>query len=165
MSIYIEKETEATLDFDFEQLINDVILYTEDFEGLDYEAEVNVILTDNEGICEVNRECRGIDAPTDVLSFPMLDYEAAGDFGVIHEEDDSQFNPDTGELLLGDIMISLDRVKSQAEESGHSRQREMAFLIVHSMLHLFGYDHIAEDERELMEEKQRSILDGLNITR
>ena len=99
-------------------------------------------LTDNEGIHAINKEYRQIDRPTDVLSFPMLSYETPGDFSFLSDENEDDFNPDTGEVMLGDIIISVDKVKEQALEYGHSEKREFAFLITHSMLHLFGYDHM-----------------------
>ena len=109
-------------------------------------------------------EQRQIDRATDVLSFPMVDYECPGEFDFLEERDDC-FNPETGELVLGDIVISKEKVVSQAEEFGHSLKREFAFLIAHSMLHLSGYDHIEEDERLEMEEKQRELMNKLNILR
>ena len=129
------------------------------------EAEVNLTLTDNEGIHEINRMYRQIDAPTDVLSFPMLSYEQAGDFSALEEDYEDNFNPDTGEIMLGDIVISVDRVREQAAAYGHSERREFAFLIVHSMLHLFGYDHMTPEDAAVMEPKQRQILEEMNISR
>ena len=126
----------------------------------DYEA-----LADNEGIHEINRMYRQIDAPTDVLSFPMLSYEQAGDFSALEEDYEDNFNPDTGEIMLGDIVISVDRVREQAAAYGHSERREFAFLIVHSMLHLFGYDHMTPEDAAVMEPKQRQILEEMNISR
>ena len=117
-----------------------------------------MILTDNDAIQEINRDYRQIDAPTDVLSFPMVDYEQEADFSHLEEAAEDYFNPETGELVLGDIIISVEKVMKQAESYGHSRERELAFLIAHSMLHLCGYDHMEEDERLVMEEKQREIL-------
>ena len=95
----------------------------------------------------------------------MLSYETPGDFSFLMDENDDDFNPDTGEAILGDIIISVDKVREQAEEYGHSELREFAFLITHSMLHLFGYDHMEPEEAEVMENKQRQILDELSITR
>jgi probable rRNA maturation factor len=126
---------------------------------------VNLTLTDNEGIHEINRMYRQIDAPTDVLSFPMLSYEQAGDFSALEEDYEDNFNPDTGEIMLGDIVISVDRVREQAAAYGHSERREFAFLIVHSMLHLFGYDHMTPEDAAVMEPKQRQILEEMNISR
>ena len=105
-----------------------------------------------------------IDNPTDVLSFPMLSYETAGDFSKL-EDDDTNFNPDTGEIMLGDIIISVDKVVEQAGNYGHSTEREFAFLILHSMLHLFGYDHMTPEDAAVMEEKQRNILEKMQILR
>lgn len=164
MTIQIEWELEKEPDFDYEELIKRVITASLDAEGCPYEAEVNVVLTDNEEIHRVNKEFRDIDRPTDVLSFPMVEYEKPGEFDFL-EEMDACFHPETGELLLGDIMISVERAMEQAEEYGHSLEREIAFLTAHSVLHLCGYDHIEEEERQVMEEKQRAILEQLGITR
>ena len=125
---------------------------------------MNLLLTMNKEIQEMNAEFRHIDRATDVLSFPMIDYEKAGEFAFL-EEDDSYFNCDTGELMLGDIVISKEKVIAQAEEYGHTIKREYAFLIAHSMLHLLGYDHMEEQERLEMERKQKEILEQLGITR
>ena len=113
----------------------------------------------------MNREHRGIDRATDVLSFPMLEFGIPGDFTGIDEEMSDVFDPETGELMLGDIVISADKVMAQAEEYGHSPKREYAFLIAHSMLHLCGYDHMEDGERKEMEQKQREILEKINILR
>lgn len=95
----------------------------------------------------------------------MVDYAAPADFSVVEDCVEEYFNPETGELLLGDIVISVDKVIEQAESYGHSQKRELAFLTAHSMLHLFGYDHIKEAERLVMEKKQREILSNLRIGR
>ena len=160
MSIYIEKETEYQLEIDCEKIIKEVILGALDYMNCPYESEVNVVLTDNMGIHEVNKEFRQIDRPTDVLSFPFIEYEKEGDFSVIDEEDgvEEYFNLETGELMLGDIMISLEKVEEQAKAYGHSEERELAFLTAHSMLHLFGFDHMEEEERIRMEQLQEEIL-------
>lgn len=165
MSFYIEKECEVSFDFDEEELAKQIIDYAIEYMNFPYEAEVNLTLTDNNGIHEINKEYRQIDRPTDVLSFPLLSYETPGDFSFLEEENDDDFNPDTGEAMLGDIIISVDKVKEQAAEYGHSQKREYAFLIVHSMLHLFGFDHMTEEDAAVMEEKQRLILSDLNILR
>ena len=149
----------------YREIIEDTGLAALDYEGCPYEAEVNVILTDNDAIQEINREHRQIDAPTDVLSFPMVDYESPSDFDHVEEAVEDYFNPETGELMLGDIVISVDKVEEQAEKYGHSRTRELAFLTAHSMLHLFGYDHMEDGERLVMEEKQKEILETRGYTR
>ena len=107
------------------------------------------IFTDNEEIRKVNAEFRLIDSPTDVLSFPMIPFEKPADYSVIDDQDE-YFDLDTDELLLGDVMISVDRVYSQAQEYGHSIEREFSFLFAHSMLHLRGYDHMTPEELSLI---------------
>ena len=134
-------------------------------ENCPYETQVNVVLTDNSGIREMNRECRGIDRETDVLSFPNVDFEQEGVFDIDEDREADYFDPDTGELMLGDILISVDKVMEQAQNYGHSVRREFAFLVAHSMLHLCGYDHMEEAEAKVMERKQDEILAGLGITR
>lgn len=163
MTVYIENEQAKEISFDYEQLLHKIIPFTMEFENCPYEAEVSVVITDDEAIRETNREFRNIDRATDVLSFPMCIYQTPGAFEALEEQD--VFHPETGELLLGDIMISYDHVQKQAEAFGHSEVREFAFLTVHSMLHLFGYDHETEAERSVMEEKQALILDALGIKR
>lgn len=165
MSLNLEYETNKKLDIDYEAIINQVVEKSLDVENCPYEVELNVILTDNEGIKEINQEYRGVDAPTDVLSFPLIDYVTPSDFSHVEEEADSYFNPETGELLLGDIIISVEKVLSQAEEYGHSPKRELAFLVAHSMMHLFGYDHMEDEERLVMEKKQEYVLNELKISR
>ncbi|SHO50212.1 rRNA maturation RNase YbeY [Anaerocolumna xylanovorans] len=165
MTLNFEYETDIKLDLDYESLIHKVVEKALDTENCPYEVELNVILTDNKEIQAINKEYRQIDAPTDVLSFPMVDYGIPADFSHLEEEADDCFNPETGELLLGDIIVSVEKVIGQAIEYGHSKERELGFLVAHSMLHLFGYDHMEEEERTVMEEKQREILDGLQITR
>lgn len=167
MTILMEKETDEAIDFEYEEAMEQVIAQAAEQEGCPYEFEVNLTLTDNEGIRELNREFRQLDVPTDVLSFPMVDYEKPGDFSHLEGEEAavSYFHPETGELLLGDIVISVERAKEQAEEYGHSLKREICFLTAHSMLHLFGYDHMIEEERKIMEQKQESVLHSLGIVR
>ena len=165
MTLNFEEEVTVPFDFEYESLAREVISFTLDHENCPYESEVNLTLTDNDGIHEINKMYRQIDRPTDVLSFPMLSYEAAGDFSKLEDDYDDNFNPDTGEIMLGDIVISVDKVLEQAESYGHTPRREYAFLIVHSMLHLFGYDHMTPEEAAQMEAKQRQILEEMNITR
>ena len=164
MTVTIENETGRDFPFDLEEVLRLVITEALKHEACPYETEVNVVITDNAGIREINREYRGIDAATDVLSFPMAEYPAPADFSELSEDPDL-FEPDSGELILGDIMISAERAEEQAEEYGHSLKREMAFLTAHSMLHLMGYDHMSDDERVVMEERQEEILQALGITR
>lgn len=165
MSFILEAEVEVPFTFDYEELAQRVVNHCLDYAAFPYEAEVNLTLTDNEGIHAINKEFREIDRPTDVLSFPMLSYETPGDFAFLDEEEGDDFNPDTGEALLGDIVISVEKVFEQAENYGHSVEREYAFLITHSMLHLFGYDHMTEEDAAVMEAKQTEILNQMNILR
>lgn len=164
MSIILENEYKGTIDIPYEKIAKEVIEAAQDYVKCPYECEVNVLLTDNQEIHRINKEQRDIDRPTDVLSFPMAEYEVPADFSHI-EEDMMMFNPENGELFLGDIVISMDKVYEQAEAYGHGREREYAFLIAHSMLHLFGYDHMEEDERKEMEQKQEEILTKTRYTR
>lgn len=165
MTITIEEEAKIPFSFDYKELTERVINGALDYIECPYEAEVNVLFTDNASIQEINRENREIDAPTDVLSFPIAEYPVPGDFDTLEEEQPEVFHPETGELMLGDIVISVERVLSQAEEFGHSEERELGFLLAHSVLHLCGYDHMEEEERLVMEEKQRQIMDALKIYR
>lgn len=164
MTLFIEEEGNVTLPFDVREVAELAVKTALEYEGCPYEAEVNLLLTTDEEIHKMNLEYRQIDRATDVLSFPMLEYEAPGDFSGMEEAGDA-FDPESGELMLGDIVISKDRVLAQAEQYGHSVKREYAFLIAHSMLHLFGYDHMEENEREVMEERQRGIMEKAGILR
>lgn len=132
---------------DLEKLIETVIEKSFEYENVE-PRNVSVLICDNDEIKKLNGQFRDIDSPTDVLSFPMYD-------------EDGELDSDE----LGDIVISLERAAAQAEEFGHSLRREVAFLTAHSMLHLFGYDHIDDSEREEMFEKQEEILAQLGITR
>ena len=165
MTSYVENETEVLFDFDVQEILDVVMTEVLDMEKCPYEAQVNLLLTDNEGIRGYNKEYRGIDNPTDVLSFPMIEFEKEADFSVVEETQAAYFEPDSGELMLGDIIISVDKVMEQAEKFGHSQKREFAFLTAHSLLHLCGYDHMTEEEAGVMEEKQEAVLSKLGITR
>ena len=163
MTLQIDYETDREIGIEYEELAKKVVQKVLDMEGCPYDAQVNLVLTDNEEIQRVNTEFREIAAPTDVLSFPMIPFETPADYAIV-EEDQSYFDLDTDELLLGDIMISVDKVFAQAEEYGHSVTREFCFLVAHSMLHLLGYDHMTPEEAVVMENKQRTALDELGIT-
>ena len=164
MSLFYEEEGEKKLPLPCEELATDVVTAALDYIGCPYETQINLLLTTDEQIKEMNRDFRGIDRPTDVLSFPMVEYEIPGESDFLEEREDC-FDPESGELVLGDIVISKDKVMEQSKAYGHSPKREFAFLIAHSVLHLTGYDHIDEEERLLMEEKQRAILERMNILR
>ena len=164
MTLFLEEEGTVRLPFDVKETAELMIETVLEHEGCPYEAQVELLLTTDEEIHMMNREHRGIDRPTDVLSFPMLDVRTPGDLSGVEEMPDA-FDPESGELMLGDIVISKDKVIAQAEEYGHSLKREYAFLIAHSMLHLLGYDHMEDDERLLMEQRQREIMEKAKIPR
>lgn len=164
MNYYLDNEIDIKLDFDYEAVYRNCVNAVLDEAGCPYECEVSLLIVDNDSIKEINSDNRNIDSETDVLSFPNSQFEVPGSFDEF-EDNDFAFNPETGEFVLGDIVISQDRVFSQADDYGHSVKREFAFLIVHSMLHLIGYDHIQENDREIMENKQRQIMEILNIQR
>ena len=166
MTFYVENEVDADFGFDIEELAKSVADTVLDMEGCAADIEVGLTITDSEGIHELNKEFRGIDSPTDVLSFPNVSYENAGDFSVLlGDQLVDLLDPDTGKIMFGDIVINEDRVRSQAEDYGHSVKREFAFLVAHSMLHLCGYDHMEEEEAKVMEKKQEDVLGKLGITR
>ena len=165
MTFYVENETSTVFGFSEEETVKQVMEEVLNSEKCPYEAEINVLLTNNEEIRQYNMQYRGIDKETDVLSFPNLNYEKAADFKGAAKDEADCFNPETGELILGDIIISVDKVKEQSIQYGHSQLREFAFLIAHSMLHLCGYDHMEEKEAEQMEAKQEAVLEKLGITR
>ena len=123
--------------------------------GFQEECEISISIVDNEEIHQINKQFRGIDRPTDVLSFPQLTFEE----GEIMDRNEK------GEVVLGDIIISLERAREQAEEYGHSLKREIAFLTAHSMLHLLGYDHMEPEEEKEMFAKQKEILELAGIPR
>ena len=129
-------ETEVECPPETEALLDRVISATLEAEGVALPCEISVLLTDDAGIHQINREMREVDRPTDVLSFPMFDLEPGQ-----HPEDGEE-DPETGLVPLGDMCISLERAAAQAEEFGHSVERELSYLTVHSVLHLLGYDHL-----------------------
>jgi len=148
IKIYIENVTDTKVSDYTLRNIRKVIRAAALQEKPDLKLECNVTLCDNEYIHQINKEYRGVDAPTDVLSFPFFDFDTP--YTVAE---------------LGDIIISLDKTAEQAKEYGHSFKREICFLALHGTLHLFGYDHIKDDDRMIMEQKQRDILDRLEIHR
>ena len=165
MTVNIENEYLCEISIAYKTIIHEIVETALQYVGCSYDVEVNVLLTDNDSIQEINRENRGIDRPTDVLSFPIIDFQVPEEFSLVEAHPEDYFNSDTGELMLGDIVISMDKVYEQAREFGHSPERELAFLVAHSMLHLSGYDHEEEAERLLMEDKQEEILQQKGYTR
>lgn len=165
MSVYIENELHYEIPDSFNRIINEIVDTVVNYVNCPYPCEINVIFTDDKGIRDINNEFRNIDAPTDVLSFPMIDYKSPADFNNITPDSVDYFNRENGEMILGDIILNIDKIKSQAKEYNHSIYRELAFLTAHSMLHLFGYDHIDDSERAIMEKKQEEILNMKGYTR
>ena len=165
MTIYVENEGDYEYSFSVEEQLDKLAAFVTDYVGCPYEPVISVTLVTKEEIHRLNREFRQVDRPTDVLSFPMMDYDSSADFSGRSFEESLTISPETGEIVLGDIVICSDVVREQAEEYGHSELREFSFLVVHSLLHLFGYDHMEEEERIEMEEKQREIMNQLQILR
>lgn len=155
MTILIDNRTEEAFSLELSQTIEKIIIDSLAYEGFEIPCEVSVSIVNNEEIHQINRQFRDIDRATDVLSFPLLTYEE-GEIPDLNEKE---------EVLLGDIIISLERAREQAEEYGHSLKREIAFLTAHSMLHLLGYDHMEEEEEKEMFAKQREILNKAGIPR
>lgn len=140
-----------------EKLIKEVVSRVLEEEKVLPEVDVYITLTNNEEIHKINKEYRDVDRPTDVLSFPM--YERDEIAGLKNDTDDEI------EKILGDIIVSIEKVREQAEEYGHSFERELAYLVTHGMLHLLGYDHMIEEEKAVMRKREEEILETLNITR
>ena len=153
-------ETEVECPPETEALLDRVISAALEAEGVTLPCEISVLLTDDAGIQQINREMREVDRPTDVLSFPMFDMPA-GSLPTPGWSD-----PDTGLIPLGDMCISLERAKAQAQEYGHSLERELSYLAVHSVLHLLGYDHLDEGpQKARMRAREEAILGELGIGR
>lgn len=165
MALQAENNQDKELGFDWERLAEQVIDRVLDFEQCPYEAEVSLTLTDNREIRRLNREFRGIDRETDVLSFPMINFREPAGYEILDTEEADCFHPESGELMLGDIVISVEKAMEQGEAYGHGLRREFAFLVAHSVLHLLGYDHMVPEEASVMEEKQEAVLVSLGITR
>ena len=161
--IPVTADVEGALNDRNKALIRKAIRAVLEMEGVTLPCEVNVCLTDDAGIHEVNLEMRNVDRPTDVLSFPMFDL-TPGEAPT--EEDEALLDPATGRLPLGDMVISMERVEAQAEEFGHSKSRELAYLVVHSVLHLLGYDHLDEgEEKARMRAREEAVMEELGISR
>ncbi|MCR5178632.1 MAG: rRNA maturation RNase YbeY [Lachnospiraceae bacterium] len=147
-------------------MIGERVLLNEGVEkSISDRIEASLYIVDDDEIREINSGHRGIDAATDVLSFPNIEYDGEDAASVLEAGVPDSEDPETGHILLGDIVIDSDRALLQAKEYGHSVRREFSFLIAHSMLHLLGYDHMTEDEAKLMENRQEAVLSGLGITR
>ena len=172
MKLWLEWEVEVPQKAETEDLITKVLTCGLEEEGVTVPVEISVTITSAEAVHEINREYRGIDRTTDVLSFPMVEFQGLGYApGRMSAEvrneiiASSDQNPDTDCFLLGDIILNYEQAGIQAEEYGHSLQREIAFLTIHSLLHLLGYDHMEEEDESLMREHQNAVLNKLQITR
>lgn len=155
MTILIDNRTNEDLCEEFEQAINLVIVQALQYEAFTEPCEISISIVDNEEIQQINKQFRNMDKPTDVLSFPLLTFA----------ENEVPDRNENDEILLGDIILSMERAKEQAEEYGHSLKREVAFLTAHSMLHLLGYDHMDKAEEIEMFQKQEDILQLCHIPR
>ncbi len=154
--LYAENKTYNPL---IERSVQEALSY----EGVQVPVELSVSIVDNDQIQMINLEQRQMDKPTDVLSFPMIEFEG---YDTVSEAIMAEpINPESGEVYLGDIVVSWDKVVEQSESYGHNQERELSFLIVHSMLHLLGYDHMVPDEEQVMLEKQKAIMGILGIER
>lgn len=141
-------------------LIKKAVKLCAQLEGFPYPWEVYITLTDDNAIHEINREFRQMDRPTDVLSFPLLEYNDR--VPIILPGD---IDPETDRISLGDIIISVERAEAQANDYGHSFDREIVFLAVHGMLHLLGHDHMNKEEEAIMIERQRAVLEEIGLKR
>lgn len=155
MTVLIDNRTNWQLEKQYESVIYLAVEESLLFERFEKECEISVSIVDNKEIQQINQQFRNINHPTDVLSFPQLTFE----------ENEKPETNEKGEILLGDIILSIEKAKSQAQEYGHVLKREIAFLTVHSMLHLLGYDHMTEQEEKEMFDKQEKILEKMNIPR
>jgi len=165
MTVYIENELEFQFNFDYEQVAKKVVEAVLDTEKCPYEAEVNIDLSDDDYVREINKKFRNKDSSTDVLSFPLVEFTKPAEYDILKGDKVSYFDHDSGELMLGDIVISIPTAIKQAGEYRHDLKREYAFLITHSVLHLLGYDHLDEAQAKVMEIKQEAILSALQIER
>lgn len=165
MELIYDDELIKDFDFDIEEVAKLVVEKALELEKCPFDdPEVCITLCDDEEIHSINLDTRGVDAPTDVLSFPNLEFETPSKFELSGDESD-YLNPENGRLILGDIVLNVKRVFQQAGEYNHSVRREYAFLIAHSMMHLCGYDHMTQEEAAIMEQKQEQVLGELGITR
>ncbi|EGO86857.1 rRNA maturation RNase YbeY [Clostridium botulinum C] len=165
--IYIDnRQDKINIDEKILETVKEIINYTLKEEEVKVNTEVSVIFIDNNTIKEINKETRDIDKVTDVLSFPMLDYPQ----GKVYKDTykDYEFDAsylDEGELVLGDIVLSLEKAEEQSTEFRHSFLREVCYLTVHSVLHLLGYDHMEDDDKIRMRKREEEILERFSITR
>lgn len=159
--VFVENEQSAVdIDSNHFELLKKIVVACLDEEVAYTGCEISILLTDDGTIRQFNKEYRNVDAPTDVISFPLADMKNGK---VISGEGD--YNIDEGLLLLGDIVISAETALKQAEQYGHSFERELAFLAAHGVYHLLGYDHMQSDEESIMISKQEAVLEKLGLKR
>ncbi|EQB88246.1 putative rRNA maturation factor [Clostridium punense] len=165
--IYLDnRQDKVEITKELEKSVEEIILYTLKEEEVTIPCEISVIFVDNEEIREINKDMRNIDKVTDVLSFPMLEYEnhkVFKDLYIGYKFEITDLNE--GNLILGDMALSLERALEQSEEYGHSYLREVCYLVVHSILHLLGYDHMEEQDKIVMRKREEEILNRFNINR
>lgn len=154
MDVLIDNSTNGVFNEEFERIVRDVLREALELEKIHSNPQISVSIVDAEQMRELNKKFRQVDSSTDVLSFPMIDFDLSGKDILNHEN-----------ILLGDIVICMDKVFSQALEYGHSCQREIGFLTAHGILHLLGYDHINPDDEKIMFSKQEMILEKVGLTR
>lgn len=165
--IYVDdRQDKIEVTDEFIKKLESVINFALKEEEVSIDCEISMLFVDNEEIRDINNETRGIDRATDVLSFPMLDYDDKKVFKETYKDNnfDATFM-DGEELVLGDIVLSLERTLEQSKEYNHSFEREACYLVVHSVLHLLGYDHIEDEDKKIMRKREEEILGKLDITR
>lgn len=155
MTLLTDNRTDWNFDENFLKIVTKAAEESLKYENFDPNCEISLSFVTNSEIHKINKQFRNIDRETDVLSFPQLTFEE----GEIPEKNEN------GEIILGDIIISVEKAKAQAEEYGHSLEREIAFLTAHSMLHLMGYDHMTEEDEKEMFGRQRAIMENIGIGR
>lgn len=156
MVIYANEQDKFEISDEMTKIIEQCVDEVLKANSVEEETEISVLFTDNKGIREINKEMRDIDKETDVLSFPQYEFE---ELGVIEKQDGYPV------ILLGDIVLSLEKASKQAQEYGHSFEREVGYLCVHSMLHLLGYDHMNDEDKTVMRAKEEEILVEIGLTR
>ena len=165
--IYVDnRQDKIEVTEEFTNKLENTIIFALKEEGVNVPCEVSLVFVDNEEIREINNENRGIDRATDVLSFPILEYPKDKVYKEVYEEEkfDETFL-DGEDLVIGDIVLSLEKALEQSEEYNHSFEREASYLVVHSVLHLLGYDHMEDEEKKRMRTREEEIIDKLNIKR
>ncbi|WP_461205590.1 rRNA maturation RNase YbeY [Clostridium sp. DL1XJH146] len=166
MILIDNRQDKEVVDNDLNELIERILDYTLKEEEVNIETEISLIYVNNEEIRRINKETRGIDKETDVLSFPQLEYIEGNVFKNCYlNYTFMPYDLDEGKLVLGDIVLSIQKAREQSEEFEHSIKREVCYLCVHSLLHLLGYDHMEDVDKKIMREREEEILNKFDITR